>query len=56
MITNHLDVGKRSLDLYSKKLNNSMVIGELHGKISLDCMKRFCETYDLKSLIKVPKC
>ena len=33
-----------------------MVIEDLNAKINLECMKFFCETYDLSSLIKVPTC
>ena len=33
-----------------------MVIGDLNAEINLECMKRFCETYDLSSLVKVPTC
>ena len=31
-----------------------MVIGDLNAEVSLECMKLFCGTYDLSSLIKVP--
>ena len=33
-----------------------MVIGDLKAEVNLECMKLFCETYDLSSLIKVPTC
>ena len=33
-----------------------MVIGDLNAEVNLECMKLFCETYDLRSLIKVPTC
>ena len=33
-----------------------MVIGDLNAGVNLECMKCFCETYDLNSLIKVPTC
>ena len=56
IITNHLDALKRSLDPYSTKYDNLMVIGDLNAEINLECMKRFCETYDLSSLVKVPTC
>ena len=56
IITNHLDALKRSLDPYSTKYDNLMVIGDLNAEINLECMKLFCETYDLSSLIKVPTC
>ena len=54
IIANHLDVLKRSLDSYSTKYNNLMIIGDLYTEVYLECMKRFRETYDLSSLNKVP--
>ena len=33
-----------------------MVIGDLNAEVNLECMKLFCKTYDLSSLIKVPTC
>ena len=33
-----------------------MVIGDLNAEVNLECMKRFRETFDLNSLIKVPTC
>ena len=33
-----------------------MVIGDLNVEAHLECMKLFCETYDLTGLIKVPAC
>ena len=56
IITNLLDALKRSLDPCSTKYDNLMIIGDLNAEVNLECMKLFCETYDLRSLIKVPKC
>ena len=56
IITNHLDALKRSLDSYSTKYDNLLVIGGLNPEVNLECMKLFCETYNLSSLIKVPTC
>ena len=33
-----------------------MVIRGLNATVNLECMKLFCETYDLSSLIKIPTC
>ena len=33
-----------------------MVIGDLNAEVDLECMKLFCKTYDLSSLIKVTAC
>ena len=38
------------------KIQNLMVIGDLNVEVNLECMKHFCETYDLESLNKVPTC
>ena len=56
IIINLLDVLKRKFDLYSTKYNKLMVIGDLNTEVNLECMKLFCETYYLNSLIKVPTC
>ena len=41
IIKNHLDALKRSLDPYSTKYNNLVVIGDLNAEINLECMKLF---------------
>ena len=56
IIANYLDALKRSLDPYSTKYDNLMVMGNLNAEVNLECIKRFCETYDLSILIKVPTC
>ena len=56
IITNHLDALKRSLDPYSTKYDDLMVIRDLNAEINLECMKLFYETYDLSSLIKILTC
>ena len=56
IITNHLEALKRNLDSYSTKSDNLIVIGDLNDEVNLECMKLFCETYDLSSLIKVRTC
>ena len=33
-----------------------MVIGDLNTEVNLECIKLFCETYDLSSVIQVPTC
>ena len=56
IIANHLDVLKRSLDSYSTRYNNLMIIGDLFTEVNLECIKLFRETYHLSSLNKVPTC
>ena len=46
IITNHLDDLKRSLDPYSTKYDNLVVIGYLNAEVNLECMK-------LKELMQV---
>ena len=45
IIRNHLDALKRSLEPFSAKYDNLMVIGDLNAEVNLESMKRFCETY-----------
>ena len=56
IIINLLDVLKRKFDSYSTKYNKLMVIGDLNTEVNLECMKLFCETYYLNSLITVSTC
>ena len=56
IIRNHLAPLKTSLNPYSTKYDNLIVIGDLNAEVNLECMKLFFETYDLSSLIKVPMC
>ena len=41
IITNNLEALKRSLDSYSTKYDNLMVVGDLNAEVNLECMKRF---------------
>ena len=52
----HLESLNRKLDLYTLKLENILVIGDPNISIEDNNMKHFCESYKLKSLIKVPTC
>ena len=45
-----------SLDLYSTKYDNLMIIGDRNAEVNLESTKLFYETYDLNNLIKVPTC
>ena len=55
-ITDHLEILKRNLDLYSAHYENLIIIGDFNTDINESCMKSFCESYTLSSLIKEPIC
>ena len=55
-ITDHLEILRRNLDLYSAHYENLIIIGDFNTDINQSCMKSFCESYTLSSLIKEPTC
>ena len=55
-ITDHLEILRRNLDLYSAHYENLIIIGDFNTDINQSCMKSFCESYTLPSLIKEPTC
>ena len=55
-ITDHLEILRRNLDLYSAHYENLIIIGDLNTDINQSCIKSFCESYTLPSLIKEPTC
>ena len=55
-ISNHLQRLRNSLDLYSAKYENIILIGDFNVSPEESHMETFCETYGLKNLIKVPTC
>ena len=55
-ISNHLQRLRNSLDLYSAKYENIIFIGDFNVSPEQSHMETFCESYGLKSLIKVPTC
>ena len=54
-ISNHLRL-RNSLDLYSAKYENMILIGNFNVSPEDWHMEAFCESYELKNLIKVPTC
>ena len=54
-ISNHLQLLRNSLDLYSAKYENIILIGDFNVSPEESHMETFCESYVLKNLIKVPK-
>ena len=55
-ISNHLQRLRNSLDLYSAKYENNILIGDFNINPEESHMETFCESYGLKKLIKVPTC
>ena len=43
--TDHLEILRRNLDLYSVQYENLILIGDLNTDINYSCMKTFCESY-----------
>ena len=54
--SNHLKQLRNSLDLYSAKYENIILIGDFNVSPEDSHIERFCESYWLKNLIKVPTC
>ena len=55
-ITDHLEILRRNLDLYSAHYENFIIIRDFNTDIKQSCMKSFGESYTLSSLIKEPTC
>ena len=55
-ISDHLEILRRNLDLYSAQYENLIMIGDFNSDVNQSCMKAFCESYNLSSLIKEPTC
>ena len=55
-ITDHLEILRRNLGLYSVQYENLILIGSFNTDINHFCMNIFCESYTLSSLIKKPTC
>ena len=55
-ITDHLEILRRNLNLSSAQYLNLILIGDFNTDINHPCMKTFCESYTLYSLIKKPTC
>ena len=55
-ITDHLEILRRNLNLSSAQYLNLILIEDFNTDINHPCMKTFCESYTLYSLIKKPTC
>ena len=54
--TDHLEILRRNLYLYSAQYENLILIGDFNTVINHSCMRTFSESYTLSSLIKEPTC
>ena len=53
---NHLATLEKFLDLHSSKYENVLILEDFNLGVNEQHMQSFCETYNLKSLIKQPTC
>ena len=49
-LSQFLDVSRQSLDLYSAKSENLMMIGDCNAELSQTDIKDFCKSYKLNNL------
>ena len=54
-ITDHLEILRRNVNLYSAHYENLIIIGDFNTDINQSCMKSFCESYT-SYVIKEPTC
>ena len=55
-ISDHLEILRRNLDLYSAQYENLIMIGDFNSDVNQSYMKTFWESYNSSSLIKEPTC
>ena len=55
-ISNHLDLLRRSLDLYSAEYEHFIIVGDFNTEVTQTSMKVFCDSYEFKNLIKDATC
>ena len=56
LLNNHIQSISRSLDFYSSKYDNFIVLGDFNAETSNATISQFCATYNLKNLIKEHTC
>ena len=56
MISNHLVILEKFVDLHSSKYEKVLILGDFNVGLNEQHIQSFCETYNLKSLIKQPTC
>ena len=55
-ISDHLEILRRNLDLYSAQYENLIMIDDFNSDVNQSCMTALCESYNLSSLTKEPTC
>ena len=55
-ISSHLDLLRRSLDLYSAEYEHFIIVGDFNTEVTQTSMKVFCDSYEFKNLIKNATC
>ena len=55
-IKNHLEIISRTLDTFTTKYKNILLLGDFNGSADYETMKNVCSSYGLHSLIKQPTC
>ena len=55
-ISNHLQLIRKKLDLYSSSYERIILVGDFNSEINDKCMNDFCESYNLSSLIRESTC
>ena len=55
-ISSHLDLLRRSLDLYSTEYEHFIIVGDSNTEVTQTSMKVFCDSCEFKILIKDPTC
>ena len=56
MLRNHLNTISRKLNELCLKYENFILIGDFNSEMTEESMQIFCDTYNLKSLVKEPIC
>ena len=55
-IKNHLEIISRTLDTFTTKYENILILGDFNACADDETMKNFCSSYGLYSLVKQPTC
>ena len=55
-ISSHLDLLRKTLDLYSAEYEHFLIVGDFKTEVTQTNIKFFCDSYGFKSLIKNATC
>ena len=55
-VSSHLDLLRRSLDLYSAEYEHFIMVGDFNKEVTQTSMKVICDSYEFKSLLKDATC